>query len=42
MLPEAELANKQQKQPQWLLVRKRTIPTERPTFAAKVIANFCG
>jgi hypothetical protein len=24
------------------LVRKRTIPTERPPFVSKVSANFCG
>jgi hypothetical protein len=26
----------------WLLVRKQTIPTERPSRVAEVSANFCG
>jgi hypothetical protein len=26
----------------WLLVRKRTIPTERPPLVGEVSANFCG
>jgi hypothetical protein len=26
----------------WLLVRKRTIPTERPLLVGEVSANFCG
>jgi hypothetical protein len=26
----------------WLLVRKRTIPTERPPLVSEVSANFCG
>jgi hypothetical protein len=26
----------------WLLVRKRTIPTERPPLVDEVNANFCG
>jgi hypothetical protein len=30
------------KQTMWLLVRERTIPTERQPFVAKVIAYFCG
>jgi hypothetical protein len=26
----------------WLVVRKRTIPTERPPLVSEVSANFCG
>jgi hypothetical protein len=26
----------------WILVRKRTIPTERPPLVGEVSANFCG
>jgi hypothetical protein len=26
----------------WLLVRKRTIPTERPLLVGEVSANVCG
>jgi hypothetical protein len=26
----------------WLLVRTRTIPTERPLLVGEVSANFCG
>jgi hypothetical protein len=26
----------------WLLVRKRTLPTERPPLVGEVSANFCG
>jgi hypothetical protein len=33
--------NKPKKTP-WPLVRKRTIPTERPPLVGEVSANFCG
>jgi hypothetical protein len=26
----------------WLVVRKRTIPTERPPLVSEASANFCG
>jgi hypothetical protein len=26
----------------WLVVRKRTIPTERPPLVSEIGANFCG
>jgi hypothetical protein len=26
----------------WLVVRKRTIPTERPPLVSEISANFCG
>jgi hypothetical protein len=26
----------------WLLIRKRTMPTERPPLVGEVSANFCG
>jgi hypothetical protein len=31
----------QEKKTPWLLVRKRTIPTERPPLVGEVSANFC-
>jgi hypothetical protein len=34
--------NKKQKQTPWPVVRKRTIPTERPLLVGEVSANFCG
>jgi hypothetical protein len=30
------------KQTPWLVVRKRTIPTERSPFVGEVSVNFCG
>jgi hypothetical protein len=33
---------KQKKKNSVALVRKRTIPTERPPLVSEVIANFCG
>jgi hypothetical protein len=35
-------ATEQKKNAPWLLVRKRTIPTERPPLLGEVSANFCG
>jgi hypothetical protein len=36
------LAYKTTKQTPWPLVRKRTIPTERPPLVGEVSVNFCG
>jgi hypothetical protein len=33
---------KNEKKNPWPLVRKRTIPTERPPHVGEVSANFCG
>jgi hypothetical protein len=32
----------QKKKTPWLVVRKRTIPTERPPLVSEASANFCG
>jgi hypothetical protein len=32
--------NKTKKKPPWLVVRKRTIPTERPPLVSEASANF--
>jgi hypothetical protein len=33
---------KKTKKSPWLVVRKRTIPTERPPLVSEASANFCG
>jgi hypothetical protein len=43
VLPNLNISYKtKRKQTPWLLVRKRTIPTERPPLVGEVSANFCG
>jgi hypothetical protein len=42
VMPRHSLCKNKSKQTPWLLVRKRTIPTERPQLVDEVSANFCG
>jgi hypothetical protein len=37
----SDIAYPRKKKTPWLLVRKRTIPTERPPLVGEVSANFC-
>jgi hypothetical protein len=42
LMAESQLTLSNIKETPWLLVRKRTIPTERPPLVGEVSANFCG